>query len=175
MRVEDPEKIQVTGRENEKQQGLLELKSQKRVKNFIYIQDPESIQHIDLTRNQGQQMNQPNIRKKKVPGPNNIEKYQSKKEYSLRSKHNIKTATVSEISHSGGCVQNTMNEERLLSDQNKYPSVFPKPNDPNLTANGRTGYDHNDRQYDGYGYDHQADNEHDENGYDHDNSQYCRY
>ena len=29
-----------------------------------------------------------------------------------------------------------MNGERLLSEQNKNPSVFPKPNDPNLTANG---------------------------------------
>ena len=47
-----------------------------------------------------------------------------------------------------------MNEERLLSDQNKNPSVFAKPNDPNLTANGGNGYDHNDHQYGKYGYDH---------------------
>ena len=55
------------------------------------------MQHIDLKRNQGQQMSQPNIGKKKVASPNNIKKHQPKKEYSLRSKHNIKTATVSEI------------------------------------------------------------------------------
>ena len=97
MYIEDPERIQVTGREREKQQRLPKLKSQKTVKNFIYIQDPESMQHIDLKRNQGQQMSQPNIGKKKVASPNNIKKHQPKKEYSLRSKHNIKTATVSEI------------------------------------------------------------------------------
>ena len=57
---------------------------------------------------------------------------------------------VSKISHSGECVQQAMNEERLLFDQNKNPSVFAKPNDPNLTANG--------------GYDHQADNEYGGNG-----------
>ena len=145
MYVEDPERIKVTGREKEKQQRLPELKFQKRVENFIYIQDPESMQHIDLKRSQGQQMSEPNIGKKKVPGPNNVEKHQPKKEYSLRSKHNIKTATLSEISHSGKCVQNTMNEERLLSDQNKNLSVFAKPNDPNLTANGGNRCDHNDR------------------------------
>ena len=33
--IEDPERIQVTGREREKQQRLPELKSQKRVKNLI--------------------------------------------------------------------------------------------------------------------------------------------
>ena len=42
-------------------------------------------------------MSQPNTGKRKVPGPNNIKKHQPKKEYSLRLKHNIKTATVSEI------------------------------------------------------------------------------
>ena len=72
--------------------------------------------------------------------------HQPKKEYSLRSKHNIKTATVSEISHSGERVQQTINEERLPHDQNKNLSVFAKPKDPNLTANG--GYDHQvDNQY----------------------------
>ena len=65
-----------------------------------------------------------------------------------------------------------MNEERLLSDQNKNPSVFAKPNDPNLTANGGNGYDHNDHQYGRYGYDHQADSQHDGNGYDHADYQY---
>ena len=175
MYVEDPKRIQVTGREREKQQGLPELKSQKRAKNAIYIQDPESMQHIDLKRRQGQQMSQPNIGMKKVAGPNNIEKHQSKKEYSLRSKHNIKASTVLEISHSGECLQHTMNEERLISDQNKNPSVFPKTNDPNLTANGGNGYDHNDRQYGRYGYDHQTDDQHDGDGYDHNDSQYGRY
>ena len=41
-----------------------ELKSQKRVKNFIYILDPESMQHIDLKRSQGQQISQPDTGKK---------------------------------------------------------------------------------------------------------------
>ena len=70
-----------------------------------------------------------------------------------------------------------MNEERPLFDQNKNPSVFAKPNDPNLTANGRynnqadneyggNGYDHADSQSGRYGYDHQADNQYDGNGYD---------
>ena len=80
--------------------------------NFIYIQDPESMQHVDLKRSQGQQMSQPNIGKKKVPRLNNIKNNQPEKEYSIRPKHNIKTATVSEISHSGERVQHTMNEER---------------------------------------------------------------
>ena len=66
----------------------------------------------------------------------NIKKHQPKKEYSLRLKQNVKTTTVSEISHSREKVYQTMNGERLLSEQNKNPSVFPKPNDPNLTANG---------------------------------------
>ena len=61
MYIEDPEKIQVTGREREKQQRLPGLKFQKRVKNFIYIQDPGSMKHIDLKRSQEQQMSQPNI------------------------------------------------------------------------------------------------------------------
>ena len=52
-----------------------------------------------------------------------------------------------------------MNEERLLPDQNKNPSVFTKPSDPNLSANGGNGYDHADSQYGRYGYDHQADNQ----------------
>ena len=46
MHIEDPERIQVAGREREKQQRLPELKSQKRVENFFYIQDPDSMQHI---------------------------------------------------------------------------------------------------------------------------------
>ena len=50
MYVEDPKRMQVTGREREKQQRLPELKSQKRVKNFIYSQDPESMQRINLKR-----------------------------------------------------------------------------------------------------------------------------
>ena len=76
---------------------------------------------------------------------------QPKKDYRLRSKHNIKTATVSEQIHSGERVQKTMSEERLLSDQNKNPSVFVKPNDPNLIANG--GYDQANSQYGRCGYD----------------------
>ena len=118
-------------------------------------------------------MSQPNTGKRKVPGPNNIKKHQPKKEYSLRSKHNIKTASVSEISHSGGRVQQTKNEERLLFDQNKNGSVFANPNDSNLTANG--GYDHADNQYGRYGYDHQTDNHYDGNGYNHADSQCGRY
>ena len=117
-----------------------------------------------------------------VPGPNSIKKHQQKKEYSLRSKHNIKTATVSEISHSGERVQQAMNEERLLSDQNKNSSVFAKSKNPNLTANDGydhqadnqydgNGYDHTDSQYGRYGYDHQADNQY-VNGYDHTHYQY---
>ena len=38
------------GRERGKQQRLPELKSQKRDKDFIYIQDPENMQHIDLKK-----------------------------------------------------------------------------------------------------------------------------
>ena len=99
MCIEDLEKVQVTGRERVKQQRLPELKSQKRNKNFIYIQDPNSMQHVDLKRSQGQQVSQTNTGKKKVPGPNNVKKLQPKKEYNLRSKYNIQTATVSQISH----------------------------------------------------------------------------
>ena len=131
-------------------------------------------------------MSQPNTRKKKVPNPSSIKRHQPKKECSLRSKHNIKTATISEISHSGERVQQTINEERLLSDQNKSPSVFAKPGDPNLTANyrcdyradnqyGRNGYDHTDIQYGRYGYNHQAANQYDGNGCDHTDNQYGRY
>ena len=54
-----------------------------------------------------------------------------------------------------------MNEERLLSDQNKNPSVFSKPNDPNLTADG--------------GHDHRANDQYGGNGYGQTGSQYCRY
>ena len=154
--------------------------------NLIYIQDPKSMQQIDLKRSQGQQMNQPNTGKRKVRGPNNIKKHQSKKNYSLRSKHYTKIATVSEISHSGERVRQTMNEERSLFYQNKTPSVFANPNDPNLTANGGynnqadneyggNGYDHADSQSGRYGYDHQADNQYDGNGYDHADSQCRRY
>ena len=99
MCIEDLEKVQVTGKEREKQQRLPELKSQKRDKNFIYIQDPNSMQHVDLKRSQGQQVSQTNTGKKKVPGPNDVKKLQPKKEYNLRSKYNMKTKTVSQISH----------------------------------------------------------------------------
>ena len=54
-----------------------------------------------------------------------------------------------------------MNEERLLSDQTKNPSVYVKLNERNLTANG--------------GYDHQADNQYGGNRYDHTDSQDGRY
>ena len=50
MYIEDPKRIQVIEREKEKQQRLPELKCQKKINNFIYIQDPESMQHIDLKR-----------------------------------------------------------------------------------------------------------------------------
>ena len=90
MHIEDPERIQVTGRERKKQQRLPELKSQRLVKNFIYIQDLDSIQHIDLRRSQGQQRSRPNTGKKNVSGPNSIKKHQPKKGCSLRSKHNNK-------------------------------------------------------------------------------------
>ena len=73
---------------------------------------------------------------------------------------------MSEIRHSGERVQHRLHEERLLFDQNKNPSVFAKPNDPNLTANDGNEYDHADSQYGRYGYDHQADNQY-VNGYDH--------
>ena len=84
--IEHPERIQVMGREREKQQRLPELKSQKRVKNLIYIQDPESMQHIDLKRSQGQQMSQPNTGKRKVRGPNNIKKAPAKERVHLKIK-----------------------------------------------------------------------------------------
>ena len=111
-------------------------------------------------------MSKPNVGKKKVAGPHNIKKHQPKKEYSLRSKHNIKTATVSEISHSGERAQHTLNEERLISGQSKNPSVFAKPNNPNLKANDGNKYYHANSQVVRYGYDHQADNQY-VNGYDH--------
>ena len=47
--IEDPERIQVTGREREKQQRLPELKFQKRVKNLIYIQDIKMILRCTLS------------------------------------------------------------------------------------------------------------------------------
>ena len=71
------------------------------------------MQHIELEK-ELRTTSEPT--KKKVPDPINIKKHQAKKEYRLRSKCNIKTATVSEISHSGERVQQTMNEERLLFD-----------------------------------------------------------
>ena len=80
-------------------------------------------------------MSQSNIEKTKVPDPNNMTKYQPKKEYSLRSKHNTKNAAVSKISLSGERVLQTM------------------PNKPNLLANDR--YDQADSQFGRYGYDHQ--------------------
>ena len=93
-----------------KSKRLPELKSQARVKNFIYIQDPESMQHTDLKRSRGQQMSHPNTGKKKVPGPNIIKKHQQKKDYSLRSRHSIKNVIVLEISHSRECAQLAVNE-----------------------------------------------------------------
>ena len=79
-----------------------------------------------------------------------------------------------------------MNEERLLFDQNKNSSVFAKPNEPNLTANGgydhytysqygRYEYDHTGSQYGRDGYDHHSANQYDGNGYDHADSQCGRY
>ena len=90
------------------------------------------------------------------------------------------------MTHSEERIEQTVNEERLLSDQNKTPSVFAKPNDANLAANsgyyqqadnqhGGNGYDHADNQYGRYGYDHQVVNRYDGNGYDHAYSQYVRY
>ena len=86
MYIEDPKRIQVTGREKKKQQRLPELKSQKRVKNFISIPDPENMHHIDLKRSQGQQMSQPNTGKKKVPGPNYVKKAPVKEGVQLKIK-----------------------------------------------------------------------------------------
>ena len=68
-------------------------------------------------------MNQPNIEKTKVLDPNDIKKRQPKEDNSLRSKHNIQTATVSGISHSGEGVQQQMNEERQSLEQNQNPCV----------------------------------------------------
>ena len=56
MYIEHTERIQVTVRERDKQQRLPELKSQKIVKNFIYIQDPERMQHIDLKNKKANQI-----------------------------------------------------------------------------------------------------------------------
>ena len=83
-------------------------------------------------------------------------------------------------------MQQTINEERLLFEQNKNPFVFAKPNDPNLTANGGydyqddnqhggNGYGHTDSQNGRYGYDHQAENQYGGNGYGQAGSQYGRY
>ena len=82
MYIEQPD----AGREREKQQKLPKLKQHKRVSNFICIQDPESMQHIDLKRCQGQKMSQPNTGKKKVPGPNNIKKAPGKERVQLKIK-----------------------------------------------------------------------------------------
>ena len=69
------------------------------------MKDPESMQHIHLKRT----TNKPTkYWKEKVPEINNMKKHQPKKEYSLRSKHNIKTATVSEVSHLGERLQQVM-------------------------------------------------------------------
>ena len=56
MHIEHTERIQVTVRERDKQRRLPELKSQKIVKNFIYIQDPERMQHIDLKNKRANQI-----------------------------------------------------------------------------------------------------------------------
>ena len=172
MYIEYPERIQGARRGREKQQRVPELKSQKRVKNFIYVQNPESRQHIEK-RKYGRQICQPNIKKTKVSGLNNMKKHQPKKKYNLRSKYNISTATVSEINHSRERVQQMMNEERLLFDQNKNASVFVKLNEPSQIANG--GYDHADSQYGRYGYDYQADNQYRRDGYGQVDSEYSRY
>ena len=82
-----------------------------------------------------------------------LTKYQPKKEYSLRSKHNIKNATVSKIGLSGECVLQTMNEKDYYLTLTKIVLVFAKPNEPNLLANG--GYDQADSQFGRYGYDNQ--------------------
>ena len=58
-------------------------------------------------------MAEANIGKIKLSGPNYMKKHQPKKEYSLRSKQNIKTLIVSEISHSGERVLQTISKERL--------------------------------------------------------------
>ena len=47
MYIEDPDRMLIKKREKEEQQRLLELKSQTTFKNFIYIQDLDSMQHID--------------------------------------------------------------------------------------------------------------------------------
>ena len=79
MYIEDLERIQEDS-QREEQQRLPDLKSQTRVKNFIYIQDPESMQQINLKRSQGKEMNEANIGKIKLSGPNYMEKHQLKKE-----------------------------------------------------------------------------------------------
>ena len=56
MHIEHTERIQVTVRERDKQRRLPELKSQKIVNNFIYIQDPERMQHIDLKNKRANQI-----------------------------------------------------------------------------------------------------------------------
>ena len=59
----------------------------------------------------------------------------------------------------------------MKKDYYKNPFVFVELNNPNLTANGGKGYDHNDSQYGRYGYDHHADNQY-VNGYDHPDYRY---
>ena len=78
-----------------------------------------------------------------------------------------------------------MYEERLLLDQNKNSSVFARPNNPDLVANG--GYDQADNQCIRYGYDQasikygrcgyccQADNQYGGDGYNQIDYQYSRY
>ena len=63
------------------------------------------MQDMDLQRSQGQQMSQPNTGKRKVPGPNNIKKAPAKERVQLKIETYTKTATLSEISHSGERVQ----------------------------------------------------------------------
>ena len=59
----------------------------------------------------------------------------------------------------------------MKKDYNKNPFGFVELKNPNLTANGGKGYNHNDSEYGRYGYDHHADNQY-VNGYDHADYQY---
>ena len=59
------------GRATETTRAAIPEKSEE----FYYTQDPESMQHIEFKGGQGQQMSQPNIGKKKVPGTNNIKNH----------------------------------------------------------------------------------------------------
>ena len=84
--MKTPREYRLLGGRRKKQQRLPELKSQKRVKNFIFIPDPENMHHIDLKRSQRQQMSQPNTGKKKVPGPNYVKKAPAKEGVQLKIK-----------------------------------------------------------------------------------------